>query len=240
MACWHSSLVRAAGPRSSARPGRASIPISCDHHRSRGPALEPWAHVERRTGVVAILTGHGGRCWGLGLRPGGVVHEVAILTGHGGPVLAPLSSILCAAVPRLRSSPATGGRCWHERPEHVRARVVGVAILTGHGGPVLVVREACGGRAGPRCCDPHRPRGAGAGERLDVLLRRPPSDVAILTDHGGRCWPHHRTRQPQARYGVAILTDHGGPVLADVNRWFGPFHKSCDPHRPRGAGAGSG
>jgi hypothetical protein len=59
----------------------------------------------------------------------------------------------------LRSSPATGGRCWALASRLGSPSSGKVAILTGHGGPVL---------------EPVRLYGCGGLER-----------VAILTGHGG-------------------------------------------------------
>ena len=89
-----------------------------------------------------------------------------------------------------------------------------------------------------RCCDPHRPRRAGAG--LDLK-------DGHGSDHQG-CDPHRPRRAgagvkfaavPGIRLPVvAILTDPGGPVLAPRGSGRSCRTWGCDPHRPRRAGAG--
>ena len=134
-----------------------------------------------------------------------------------------------------------------------------VAILTDPGGPVLPT-HSWQIQASRSCCDPHRPRRAGAAHRRDGG-RLPDPAVAILTDPGGPVLHLAGGQAERLPDRVAILTDPGGPVLPLIRhimlRWVrlrssptpegrccpagravhGHRHLSCDPHRPRRAGA---
>ena len=85
----------------------------------------------------------------------------------------------------LRSSPAPEGRCCRHRAQQQGSQGE-VAILTGPGGPVLRTRTVrpCPHR---KCCDPHRPRRAGAARQVRLIRLHP--RVAILTGPGGPVLP---------------------------------------------------
>ncbi len=193
---------------------RTATPSGCDPHRPRGPVLVRRPADPRVQLRVAILTDHGGAVLvgqGVGRRG---LDGVAILTDHGGPVLAVPPPALRRADSPLRSSPTTGGRCW-------RSPTKGT-------------------------------------ETMATPLRSSPTT-------GGRCWQRQCPHGGVSGDRVAILTDHGGPVLAVQLHGGGPHRRKlrsspttggrcwrrprmasplptgrCDPHRPRGAGAGVG
>ena len=209
---------------------------------------------------VAILTGHGGRCWprladrpgvgrhgcdphrprgagaGLAERLHDMAAEVAILTGHGGPVLAHVFPSFGLNALKLRSSPATGGRCWrvavcsfgHTNSGCDPHRPRGPVLVAGGKSITAQAKElrsspATGAGAGIRSgittpsalesCDPHRPRGAGAG-----------------TLSGSTCSAAVRGCDPHRPRGAGAGTSSTSPAA--------PCPGCCDPHRPPGAGAG--
>ena len=87
------------------------------------------------------------------------VGQVAILADPGGPVLESSSQSGAVSGSGLRSSPTPEGRCWRTPP------------------------WSC--RWSRSCCDPRRPRRAGAGLLRVRLAVRIPHRVAILADPGG-------------------------------------------------------
>ena len=187
---------RPRGLRSSPTPGgRCWCPCPADRARLQHVAIltDPGGPV---LGSIAVLV----LVWAL---------EVAILTDPGGPVLVSRLPVRSAAQSGLRSSPTPGGRCWH-RAGAVRPLTHGLRSSPTPGGRCWPHRQP--GKRRTRCCDPHRPRGAGAGAepRIGHELG---AEVAILTDPGGPVLV-----DPAADLDsdgrVAILTDPVGPVLA--------------------------
>ena len=194
------------------------------------------AHHQRRR--VAILAGPGGPVLDERLEDRVDDIGVAILAGPGGPVLAAPFCPECGRPLMLRSSPAPEGRCWDVEVRLASDRV-NVAILAGPGGPVLA--PACTRMTCPSsCCDPRRPRRAGAGRRGESHLGGH-VPVAILAGPGGpvldhvaffgptqqaglrsspapegRCWHGPGRRPPGRQPRVAILAGPGGPVLAEI------------------------
>ncbi len=229
----------------------------CDPHRPRGAGAgrepSPSESPEQR---VAILTGHGGRCWPDLVRILQLLHaelRSSPATGAGAGSSSPTASRRSPG--KLRSSPATGGRCWGS-PDSARSLssltlrsspatggrcwpvvvptstpgALRVAILTGHGGPVLGGEPLDVLADGELVAMLTGHGGPVLVARVLVAVRYRPS-VAILTGHGG---PVLAPSSPSARRVpcVAILTGHGGPVLGAV------VDPGCPP--PRGAGAGEG
>ena len=128
-----------------------------------------------------------------------------------GPVLRSPSGSGPTCARSLRSSPTPEGRCCARLGDGL-LQVVEVAILTDPGGPVLPLR--LGGEAGG-------------------------AQVAILTDPGGPVLPTRPSGCCCSPAGaqVAILTGPGGPVLPRPASAGSSWTPSCDPHRPRRAGA---
>ena len=181
-----------AEPAAAARADQRRVAILTD---PGGPVLEAGILAADQIAVlVAILTDPGGPVLGPLCLGAALWLNVAILTDPGGPVLGAAGCFAAAAAAMLlRSSPTPGGRCWAGWVVQLRPDKA-VAILTDPGGPVLVPRcrwsrdrqrglrssPTPGGRCWPAdlrrparatpSCDPHRPRGAGAGCGIGGLI----------------------------------------------------------------------
>ena len=205
--------------------------------------------------LVAILTDPGGPVLDLRVERGRVlVILVAILTDPAGPVLVEPFRTGIGSEHRLRSSPTPGGRCWvgvmctpgPEKPLRssptpgAGAGVITARLLSTH--PGLRSSPTPGGRCWPpapaqapycgTCCDPHRPRGAGAGRRRS-RCDPGPLRVAILTDPGGPVLADRVQADPSLDTALRSSPTPGGRCWYRSALPAGPIRRSCDPHRPR-------
>ena len=206
----------------------------CDPHRPRRAGAAP-----RRPSCSPT---------GPGCDPHRPRRAGAALSAHGG--FGPVRSGCDPHRPRRagaarwrgrRSGPIRGG-CDPHRPRRAGAALGSsvhhalgafVAILTDPGGPVLPPPERRPRRSCARC-DPHRPRRAGAA--LGPRQVGTGTAVAILTDPGGPVLPAVRRRPCMVRYRLrSSPTPEGRCCMRDLT--FRAVSSSCDPHRPRRAGA---
>ncbi len=210
----------------------------CDPHRPRG-AGAGWRLMPTSWPMTSLRSSPttGGRCW-AGLNGHRLPHfSLRSSPTTGGRCWGHLAERGRSIMPQLRSSPTTGGRCWRAPPRPKPRRGWGCDPHRPRGAGAGRYSQAM--PTNSQSCDPHRPRGAGAGWPRASADPWQCVAVAILTDHGGPVLGalrggFHRPHPP-----VAILTDHGGPVLGRAIELVESGQSRCDPHRPRGAGAGS-
>ena len=112
---------------------------------------------------------------------------------------------------RLRSSPAPEGRCWPSAPRPYRRR--------------------------PRCCDPRRPRRAGAGGAPVAASIGPATALRSSPAPEGRCW-RWSSRHRSGRSGLRSSPAPEGRCWCPRRRPWRSAGSCCDPRRPRRAGAG--
>ena len=249
-----------AGPSRRARPSRCGT--CCDPHRPRRAGAGTGNPL--RITAVHSCDPHRPRRAGAGCGPGSRCRSRCRRCDPHRPRRAgagPETAVPVVAGPELRSSPTPEGRCWLQPlqrgsrrclqrcdPHRPRRAVAGISLTPIYGG-YRVLRSSPTPEG--RCW-------------LRVAAVDPPDlPVAILTDPGGpvlaaelpgvygwvhvlrssptpegRCWPHVVAQLADPGV-VAILTDPGGPVLVRPTHLSECSALSCDPHRPRRAGAGS-